>query len=69
MSEEKDARGLLVIDTDCGSDDAMAIMAALGQWGRQSHRLVAVTCCFGNTTVENVCQNVLRVLHACGETE
>ncbi|CAL1278355.1 unnamed protein product [Larinioides sclopetarius] len=69
MSEGKDARGLLVIDTDCGSDDAMAIMAALGQWGRQSHRLVAITCCFGNATVEHVCQNVLRVLHACGETE
>ncbi|KAF8788243.1 nucleoside hydrolase-like [Argiope bruennichi] len=68
MSQENDSHGLLVIDTDCGSDDAMAIMAALGQWGRKSRHLLAITCCFGNTTVEHVCQNVLRVLHACRET-
>ncbi|GFT84189.1 probable uridine nucleosidase 2 [Nephila pilipes] len=59
----------LVIDTDCGSDDAMALMATLGDSGRRSCRLVAITCCFGNTTVDHVCQNVLRVLHACEETK
>lgn len=59
----------LVIDTDCGSDDAMALMATLGNSGRRACRLKAITCCFGNTTVDHVCQNVLRVLHACGETQ
>ncbi|GFY58183.1 probable uridine nucleosidase 2 [Trichonephila inaurata madagascariensis] len=59
----------MVIDTDCGSDDAMAIMATLGDSGRRACRLVAITCCFGNTTIDHVCQNVLKVLHACGETK
>ncbi|GIY04120.1 probable uridine nucleosidase 2 [Caerostris darwini] len=68
MSHKEDTRHLMVIDTDCGSDDAMAIMTALGPSGRRTHRLLAITCCFGNTTLDHVCLNVFRVLHVCQET-
>ncbi|KAM4739552.1 inosine-uridine preferring nucleoside hydrolase isoform 1-T4 [Anableps anableps] len=57
---------LVIIDTDCGIDDAQAIMMALAA---SNVEVLAVTCVFGNTTVENVCQNVLRVLSVCERQE
>ncbi|XP_049335525.1 uncharacterized protein si:ch211-201h21.5 isoform X3 [Astyanax mexicanus] len=57
---------LMIIDTDCGIDDAQAIMLALAA---PSVRVLGLTCCFGNTDVENVCQNVLRVLTVCQRTQ
>ncbi|XP_035508947.1 inosine-uridine preferring nucleoside hydrolase isoform X1 [Morone saxatilis] len=53
---------LVIIDTDCGIDDAQAIMMALAA---PNIEVLAVTCVFGNAAVENVCQNVLRVLSVC----
>lgn len=52
----------VIIDTDCGIDDAQAILMALAA---PNVEVLAVTCVFGNTAVENVCQNVLRVLSVC----
>ncbi|XP_034386667.1 inosine-uridine preferring nucleoside hydrolase [Cyclopterus lumpus] len=60
------AKRPLIIDTDCGIDDAQAIMMALAA---PDIRVLAVTCVFGNTSVENVCQNVLRVLDVCERQE
>uniref|UniRef100_A0A3B4EK92 Inosine/uridine-preferring nucleoside hydrolase domain-containing protein n=2 Tax=Pygocentrus nattereri TaxID=42514 RepID=A0A3B4EK92_PYGNA len=57
---------LMIIDTDCGIDDAQAIMLALAT---PNVRLLGITCCFGNTDVDNVCQNVLRVLSVCQRTQ
>ncbi|XP_044055311.1 probable uridine nucleosidase 1 isoform X3 [Siniperca chuatsi] len=56
------AKKQVIIDTDCGIDDAQAIMMALAAPNIQ---IVGVTCVFGNAAVENVCQNVLRVLSIC----
>lgn len=56
----------LLMDVDCGVDDAQAIMIALAA---QDVKLLGVTCVHGNTTVENVCKNTLRVLHACNKPE
>ncbi|XP_041862824.1 inosine-uridine preferring nucleoside hydrolase [Melanotaenia boesemani] len=53
---------LVIIDTDCGIDDAQAILMALAA---PDLEILAVTCVFGNTGVENVCQNVFRVLSVC----
>lgn len=56
------AKKQVIIDTDCGIDDAQAIMMALAA---PNIEVLGVTCVFGNTAVENVCQNVLRVLSVC----
>ncbi|XP_039984196.1 inosine-uridine preferring nucleoside hydrolase [Xiphias gladius] len=60
------AKKLVIIDTDCGIDDAQAIMMALAAPNIQ---VLGVTCVFGNAAVENVCQNVLRVLSICEREE
>lgn len=56
----------LLIDVDCGVDDAQAIMIALAAPNVQ---VLGITCVYGNTVVENVCKNVLRVLQVCGRLE
>ncbi len=52
----------VIVDTDCGIDDAQAMMMALAA---PNIEVVGVTCVFGNTAIDNVCQNVLRVLSVC----
>ncbi|KAM8749299.1 inosine-uridine preferring nucleoside hydrolase isoform 1-T1 [Acanthopagrus schlegelii] len=56
----------LLVDVDCGVDDAQAIMLALAA---PNVKLLGITCVHGNTTVENVCKNTLRVLQACNKLE
>ncbi|XP_075706406.1 nucleoside hydrolase-like [Rhinoderma darwinii] len=53
---------LLLVDVDCGVDDAQALMLALAA---PHVEILGITCCHGNTTLENVCRNVLRVLKTC----
>ncbi|XP_038856677.1 probable uridine nucleosidase 1 [Salvelinus namaycush] len=60
------AQKLVIIDTDAGIDDAQAIMMALAA---PSLQILGITCCFGNTDVDNVCQNVLLVLSVCERTQ
>ncbi|XP_071395333.1 inosine-uridine preferring nucleoside hydrolase isoform X2 [Centroberyx affinis] len=59
-------RKKLLVDVDCGVDDAQAIMLALGA---PNVELLGITCVHGNTSVENVCKNILRVLQACKKLE
>ncbi|XP_027020668.1 inosine-uridine preferring nucleoside hydrolase [Tachysurus fulvidraco] len=56
----------LLIDVDCGVDDAQAIMMALAVPDVQ---ILGFTCVHGNSSIENVCKNVLRVLQACDRME
>ena len=56
----------LIIDTDCGVDDATAILLTLAS---KKVELVAITCVAGNTTLENVLNNVGRVLETAGHPE
>lgn len=57
---------LLLVDVDCGVDDAQAIMMALAA---PNVEFLGITCCFGNAPLENVCRNVLRVLQVCDRSE
>ena len=52
----------LIIDTDAGVDDAVALAMALDAHKRKEIRVLAITCVRGNTTVENTVVNVLRIL-------
>ena len=56
------AKRRFILDCDAGTDDAQALMMALA---RDDVTMTAVTCVFGNTTVDNVARNVLRVLKVC----
>ncbi|XP_041127623.1 inosine-uridine preferring nucleoside hydrolase-like isoform X1 [Polyodon spathula] len=60
------AKKLLLVDADCGVDDAQALMMALAA---PQVQVLGVTCCFGNAPIENVCRNTLRVLRVCNRTE
>eukprot|EP00931_Biecheleriopsis_adriatica_P040227 TRINITY_DN23035_c0_g1_i1.p1 TRINITY_DN23035_c0_g1~~TRINITY_DN23035_c0_g1_i1.p1 ORF type:complete len:131 (+),score=29.70 TRINITY_DN23035_c0_g1_i1:40-393(+) len=55
----------MVIDTDAGIDDAVALCMALKLARRYGFELKLITACFGNTTVDQVCVNVAKCLVAC----
>ncbi|XP_029929417.1 inosine-uridine preferring nucleoside hydrolase-like isoform X2 [Myripristis murdjan] len=56
----------LVIDVDPGVDDAQAIMVALAT---PNVEVLGITCCHGNTPVDNVCKNTLRILKVCNRLD
>lgn len=53
----------MVIDTDAGGDDALAVMLAL-MYETKTHdiEILAIIATYGNTKLENVEQNVLKIL-------
>jgi purine nucleosidase len=55
---------LVVVDTDPGTDDAMAIYMLLAAENRKMLNLLAITCVCGNTSVDNGTKNALRVLQS-----
>jgi purine nucleosidase len=56
----------IVIDTDCGVDDAVAIMIALAS---PELAVLGITTVSGNVPLENVLDNVLRLLSFLDRTE
>ncbi|XP_067671039.1 uncharacterized protein [Haliotis asinina] len=54
----------IIIDADTGVDDALAIMYALSS---PYIEVLAVTCTWGNTSLENSCRNAVRVVDLCGK--
>jgi len=61
----------LVIDTDGGADDAMAILLTLSVLGNNNTKfdIVAITCTYGNTNLSNVEKNVLKTLTIANESK
>ncbi|XP_059819865.1 nucleoside hydrolase-like isoform X1 [Hypanus sabinus] len=57
---------LLILDIDVGVDDAQAMTLALSA---PNVEILGITCTHGNTSIENVCRNVLRVLKLCNRME
>ncbi|XP_074648425.1 nucleoside hydrolase-like isoform X2 [Tubulanus polymorphus] len=56
----------LIIDVDTGVDDAHALMMALAHPNAQ---VLAITCVNGNTTLDNVCTNTIKLLQVCGRND
>ncbi|XP_059610282.1 nucleoside hydrolase-like [Phlebotomus argentipes] len=52
----------VVVDVDVGSDDAWAILMLLRAQELNLINLLGITCVKGNSTVDNVAKNTLRVL-------
>ncbi|XP_018009984.1 probable uridine nucleosidase 2 [Hyalella azteca] len=52
----------IIVDTDAGIDDAGALFMLLEAHKKRLVNIVAITTCHGNTTVDNVNRNVLRIL-------
>ena len=55
-------REKVIIDTDCGVDDAQAILMALSKEFSERVEIIGITCCSGNVLVDQVMVNVLKVL-------
>lgn len=55
----------LIIDCDTGRDDALSIWIALAL----QHDLAAVVASYGNTSLDNVCENCVRVLALTGRAD
>ncbi|XP_013792393.1 inosine-uridine preferring nucleoside hydrolase-like isoform X3 [Limulus polyphemus] len=66
ISMEEASKNIMVIDTDCGVDDALAIMMAVSH---DDWKVLCITCCYGNVNLNQVCQNVMRTLVVCGKHE
>jgi pyrimidine-specific ribonucleoside hydrolase len=56
----------VIIDTDPGLDDALALLLALGS---PEVDLIGVTSVAGNTTLANTTANALRILELAGRTD
>jgi len=56
----------IIIDTDTGVDDAMAILMALEAHKRKAVEVIAITAVCGNTTEPDAKRNILRTLDAAG---
>ncbi|PNF39343.1 hypothetical protein B7P43_G01510 [Cryptotermes secundus] len=59
----------LVIDTDVGSDDAMAIILCSAAQRKGDANIWGITCVHGNTSLQNVCANTLKTLHTLGRLD
>ena len=56
----------VIIDTDPGVDDAMAIIMALDAHKRQQIEIIAITLVKGNASLKDAERNILRVLETFG---
>ena len=54
------------VDMDTGTDDAQALMIALAS---PNVEVLGISCCHGNTSIDNACKNTLRVLWMCGRLD
>lgn len=66
MTDQRDGRRPVIIDTDCGSDDAMAIAMALNDPGYEIKMFTTVS---GNVPVDQAVDNVLTTIEHAGTYE
>lgn len=55
------------MDVDAGTDDAWALFMLIKAMDSELCEILAITCVNGNTSLDNVVVNVLRVLKAAGK--
>lgn len=63
ISKRHNGRRKIVIDTDPGGDDALAVMLALMYEAKTDDiEILAITVTYGNTNLENAEKNILKIL-------
>lgn len=55
----------MIVDTDVGGDDAQALIVLDYYVKKHGKKLLGITTCDGNATIENVIKNVLVVEAVC----
>lgn len=55
----------IIIDCDCGTDDAVALVLLLSAHKLKKIEIKAITCVAGNAPVDCVVKNVFRTLQVC----
>jgi inosine-uridine nucleoside N-ribohydrolase len=63
------AAARVILDVDVGTDDYMAMLVLLEADRLRQVKIEAVVCSMGNTTIDNVCVNVVRLLELVGRTD
>lgn len=64
MTKSADKR-YVIFDTDMGTDDAWALLMLLkAEKCLKNIEILAVTCVFGNTSLDNVIKNTYHILHS-----
>lgn len=59
----------VIVDCDAGIDDALALIILFAAHKHKRINIRAVTCVYGNTSVQNVVKNVFRTMEACDITD
>lgn len=63
-------KNFIVVDVDCGVDDAWALMMLIrAETELKTFKILAITCVTGNTDVDNVAKNTLRLLESLNRTD
>ncbi|RZC38428.1 uridine nucleosidase 1 [Asbolus verrucosus] len=59
----------VILDVDVGTDDYLALLIFLYAEQIGEIKIEAIVCTMGNTTLENVCRNVVRLLETVDRTD
>lgn len=59
----------IILDVDVGTDDAIAILLLLYADAKKTIKIEAITCVNGNTDVDHVVRNTVRLLEAAKRTD
>lgn len=59
----------VILDVDAGVDDCLALLVLLYAEKQREVKIEAIVCSKGNTSVENVCKNVVRLLELTNRTD
>lgn len=68
-SSTNDHTRLVIFDEDMGTDDAWALLMLLKAERTHNIKVLAITCVAGNTTVQNVAINTMRVLEILNRSD
>ena len=66
-AKSKQPAKLMLLDVDCGVDDAFAIILALSKY--HTSKVLAITCVNGNTGIDQTVKNVAYVLQGCNRDD